>query len=353
MRKKEQMLFDTVTKELHNEHTNQTVTFTMRPFAPGDEPGLIACIRDEYGDSYFKRDFYDEKKLREKAMGDHYVFFVAEANSEIAGMEIFALFTENGDDYIEPASQILKQNYRGFGLAAELVAYTFPLAKAMKPSALFVHAVTFHPITQWVCGEQGMIPTGFRLGSFLAEKMKNSYPKGRCPKHSEGIMILPVEKKDAKTVYFPRELHGYAREIYQSLGMHAELSDHREGFSSDRCELSVQTDELQRTVLIQLLRPGADLFEQIRALMAAHTDPYWTYQITISSNDSTAATVYEGLIDLGFFFTGIKAACGEKEQFYMQWCGNLELHMEEYVLTEDFQVLRDEIQKFYAGRAKE
>ena len=206
MRNKGEVRFPTVTKALCNEQTNETVEFTMRPFAAGDEQGMVACIRDEYGDSYFKQDFYDPAKLLEKAMGEHYVFFVAEANNEIVGMEVFALFTENGDDYIEPASQILKKAYRGYGLAAELVAYTFPLAKEMKPAALFVHAVTFHPITQRVCGEQGMVPTGFRLGSFLAEKMQNSYPKGMCPKHSEGIMILPVEKLAAGKVYLPREL---------------------------------------------------------------------------------------------------------------------------------------------------
>ena len=350
MRKKEQMLFHTVTKELHNEHTDQTVAFTMRPFAPGDEPGLIACIRDEYGDSYFKRDFYDEEKLREKAMGDHYVFFVAEADSEIAGMEIFALFTENGDDYIEPASQILKQNYRGFGLAAELVAYTFPLAKSMKPSALFVHAVTFHPITQWVCGEQGMIPTGFRLGSFLAEKMHNSYPKGSCPKHSEGIMILPVQNQAAGTVYLPEELTDYAARCYDRLGMTYTICSQSAALPQTAAVLAVNTDELQQTVLIRILQSGADLISQIRQIMAAHTQSYWTYQITISSDQGYAVAEYEQLLEIGFFFTGLKAACGEKEQFYMQWCGDMELHMEEYVLTEDFQAIRDEIQTFYGRR---
>lgn len=352
MLKKEQVLFDTVTKELQNEHTGEIVAFTMRPFAPGDEPGLIACIRDEYGDSYFKRDFYDKKKLLEKAMGDHYVFFVAEADGEIAGMEIFALFTENGDDYIEPASQILKRNYRGYGLAAALVAYTFPMAKAMKPSALFVHAVTFHRITQWVCGEQGMIPTGFRLGSFLAEKMQNSYPKGSCPKQSEGIMILPVEKKDAGTVYLPDELADYVARCYDRLGMTCTICSQRAALPQTAAVLAVHTDELQRTVLIRILQSGADLIPQIREIMAAHTQPYWTYQITISADQGYAVAEYEQLHEIGYFFTGLKAACGEKEQFYMQWCGDMELCMEEYVLTAEFQELRDEIQAFYERRIR-
>ena len=85
MLKKEQVQFPAVTKELYNEQKNESIVFSMRPFASGDEQGLLECIRDEYGDSYFKRDFYDVGKLREKAMGEHYVFFVAEACGEIAG----------------------------------------------------------------------------------------------------------------------------------------------------------------------------------------------------------------------------------------------------------------------------
>lgn len=353
MLRKDQVQFPVVMKKLTNEHTKESRTFTMRTFETGDEQGMIACIRDEYGESYFKRDFYDEMKLREKAFGGHYVFFVAETGGEIVGMEIFALFTENGDDYIEPASQILRQKYRGYGLAAELVAYTFPLAKAMQPLALFVHAVTFHPITQKVCGAQGMIPVGFRLGSFLAEKMHNSYPKGRCPKHSEGVMILPVTKKAAGTVYLPRELADYAARCYERLEMTYSICDQREALPPDAAELEVVTDELQRTVLIRIVRSGADLAMQIRQIMDSHKQPYWTYQITISADCGYAVAEYEELQRIGFFFTGIKAACGEKEQFYMQWCGDMELHMEEYALTDDFMILRDQIQVFYDRRRME
>ncbi len=351
MLSKSKIEFPPVTKELCHYKTGEKKTFTMRPFAPGDEAGMIACIRDEYADSYFKRDFYDPDKLREKALGDHYVFFVAQTDEEIAGMEIFALFTELGDDYIEPASQIFKPVYRGYGLAAALVEYTFALAKQMQPAALFVHAVTFHSITQRVCGAQGMIPTGFRLGSFLAERMHNSYPIGNCPKHSEGIMILPVQKTDAGRVYVPKELKEYVSGCYDRLGMGYTLCFDREELPGRSAELSVITDELQRTVLIRILQSGDDLIHQVQQIMEPHDpDSLYTYQIALPADSGAAITEYEQLKELGFFFTGLKAACGRSEQFYMQWCGSLELHMEEYVLTEDFARLRDEILHFYNTR---
>lgn len=352
MRQKADQQFHRTEKELCNTRTGERCVFTMRPYRPGDEAGMIACIRDEYGDSYFKRDFYDEEKLREKALGDHYVFFVAETSGEIAGMEIFVLFTENGDDYIEPASQIFKVRYRGYGLAEELVDYTFALARQMQPKALFVHAVTFHSITQKVCGAQGMIPVGFRLGSFLAEKMENSYPKGRCPKHSEGIMILPVQKKDAGIVYVPERLWEYVSQRYERLGMTYSLCSKRQELPQTQAGLQVVTDELQRTVLITVLRSGADLGRQIAQIMAVHREPCWTYQVTLSADSGYAIAEYEQLHGMGFFFTGLKAACAQKEQFYMQWCGDLELHMEDYILTEEFVSVRDQIEHFYEERVR-
>lgn len=353
MLKKEEVQFPKLTKKLHNEHTNEICIFTLRPFEPGDEQGMIECIRDEYGDSYFKRDFYDPEKLREKAMSDHYVFFAAEADGEIAGMQIFVLFTEDGDDYIETASQILRLKYRGFGLAPELVSYTFPIAEAMQPKAHFVYAVTFHTITQKVFGvEQGMVPTGFRLGTFLTEKMHNNYPKGKCPKYSEGVLILPISKKDAGTVYLPEELFDYASDCYERLGMRYRLCSERMELPDQPAELAVVIDDLQQTVMIHILKSGRNLSEQISRIMEGHTQPCWSCHVTVSADCGYAIAEYEQLCELGFFFTGIKAACGAKEQFFMQWCGDMELHMEEYTLLEDFQTLRDEIQRFYDRRVR-
>lgn len=352
MLSKDKVQFPPLERELENQSTGAHVRFRMRPFACGDEQGMIDCIRDEYADSYFKRDFYDPAMLREKALGGHYVFFVAEAEGEIAGMEIFELFCEHGDDYIEPASQILRLKYRGFGLSAALVEYTFPLAKAMRPLGLFVHAVTFHTITQKVCEAQGMRATGFRLGRFLTEKMHNSYERGRCPKYSEGIMILPLEKREAGTVYVPGELREVVSDCYDRLGMNYALCHEGMSLPSAPAELLVSVDELQRMVLIRLERYGVDLVDRVRESLADREQSGWTCQIKLPTCDGCAVTAYEQLREIGFFFTGVQAACSDREWIYMQWCGDMELYLEDYALTEEFCLLRDAIKRFYDGRRK-
>ena len=166
-------------------------------------------------------------------------------------------------------------------------------------------------------------------------------------------MILPLQKKDAGVVYVPEALADYVSDCYERLGMTYQLCFDREELPQTPALLQVTTDELQRTVLIRVLRNGADLARQVAQIMALHEmQPCWTYQITLSADRGYAIAEYEQLQNIGFFFTGLKAACARTEQFYMQWCGDLELHMEDYRLTEEFVRVRRQIQQFYEERER-
>ncbi|MCR5509193.1 MAG: GNAT family N-acetyltransferase [Lachnospiraceae bacterium] len=336
--------------ELVSNDGDRTV-FLMRPFRSGDEAGMIGCVTEEYGSSYFKKDFYDEDRIREDAVSGKYVFFVAEADGEIAGMEIFHIF-KDGEDYIEPASQIIRKKYRKYGLSGALVNYTLPLAEKMGPCALFVHAVTFHRSTQNVCEAYGMIPTGFRLGSFLTEKMHNSYEKYDCDKYSEGIMVLPVAKKKAGTVYVPKELESYTDKIYKRLKVDYNIS----GRSPDtvggagipeRSEIVISRDNEQRFAAARVLTPGRDIALKMKELIASFPDePGWVIQVMLNMSSPSVFYEYDELKKAGFFFSGLKPVCGPDESMYMQWIGDTKLNMEGYALTESFDEIRRDIEAF-------
>ena len=126
---------------------------------------------------------------------------------------------------------------------------------------------------------------------------------------------------------------------------------HRGARPQGSAQLETVTDELQRTVLIRVIRSGADLVSQVTQIMACHeAEPCWTYQITLQADRGYAIAEYEQLRKIGFFFTGLKAACAQIEQLLMQWCGELELHMEDYILTGEFEAIRQRIKQFYEGR---
>lgn len=331
-----------------------TKEFLMRPYRIGDENGIREIVTEEYGLSYFKKDFYDPELIKSDALSDRYRFFVAEADGNVVGLEIFHIFA-GAEDYLEPASQILRKNYRNYGLAAAMVDYTFKIAKEMEPSALFVHAVTFHISTQYVCGEYGMVPTGFRLGSFMTEKMQNSYSLGKCDKYSEGIMIYPVSKHNAGTIYIPGEVRNFAEKIYGRLGVEYSMAplpdreniDHiRESLPAES-NMDIKKDSDQRIVKVNVLSEGADIPGKMQEIIDSFGDePYWVIQIALCTNSKGVYCLYEDLKDIGFFCAGLKPMCGDCERMYMQWIGDTNLNMSEYILTDAFNEIRRDIENF-------
>ena len=341
-------------KILKDRKSGKQMEFVLRCFKKGDEAGMVRCVRDEYGDSYFKTFFYDTDKIVEYAAGDDYDFFVAEADDRIAGMEIFTYFMSEGECYIEPASQILGRDFRGYGLSKELVDYTFRILEQLKPAAIFVHAVTFHSFTQHTCEKKDMVPVGFRLGSFLTERMENSYVKGRCDKYSEGILIKAVGKKDAGTIYLPEELIEFGHKIYRRLGVRYRIETIPCKWEDRRVEKGVYLlgiDEAQQFVKVQIRESGKDLKSRMEELIQRYRGKgKWSIQISIYSDVPYVKEEYEQLKKLGFFFTGLKPLCGEREQFYMRWVDDWNLCMEDYVLTDQFAELCEDIERFYEKR---
>ncbi|MCR4754795.1 MAG: hypothetical protein K5868_04595 [Lachnospiraceae bacterium] len=328
--------------------------FLMRPYKPGDEVGIKEIVMEEYGQSYFKKDFYNLEWIKRNALSDKYRFFVSEADGIVVGLEIFHVFAD-AEDYLEPASQILLKDYRSYGLAAAMVDYTFEIAMKMEPSALFVHAVTFHISTQHVCGEYGMIPTGFRLGSFMTEKMHNSYALGKCDKYSEGIMIYPVAKKNAGILYIPDEVGSFADKIYGRLGVEYDMADvpHAEEIKAIRESMSAESrmdikrDSDQRMVTVNVLKEGADIPSKMQEIIDSFEDkPYWVIQISLCTSSKGVYCLYDDLKKIGFFFAGLKPLCGDCERMYMQWIGGTNLNMAEYALTDGFKEIRQDIECF-------
>ncbi len=341
---------------LTNKKTGEIKAFILRSFQPGDEEGMLSCVKEEHENTYFKAYFYDPVLLRQKAESGEYIFFVAEEEGEIVGIELLRIFHQKGEDYIEPASQIIRRDYRGFGLSEAMVDYTFAVAKDLEPSALFVHAAMYHSITQHVCESYGMEPVGFEIGSFLTEVMKNSFAMEGVDKYSAGTLCYPVKKKCAGRVYLPKELAEYAAFIYDKLGAEYEIETEKinDTVSAVTSEIDVSMEnEVNRYISITIHQWGDDLLQKISQIMAEHeNEKNWTYLLVVNIDTPEFLTWYKRLKERGFFFGGMQPLCGEHERVFLYWVGDLELQMERYRVTEKFSVIRDKIEKFYKGRVQ-
>lgn len=363
MKKMEDIQVEPERIRLTHRETGEEKEFLLRPFVAKDVEGVMACVRSEYGDSYFKPFFYDKEKILEKAFSDHYDFFVAETDGEIAGFEIFT-YPDAPDEFVEAASQILNRRYRGYGMSGVMVDYIFSVLERLEPASIFVHAVTFHTSTQITYVKRGMTPTGYRLGRFLTKMMENSYKKGRCDKYSEGILIKPVAKRDAGTVYLPEEVTDFGTRVYRELGVRYEVrtcpAGSEETLGQDTWsalpetgEYRVTVDEIQQFVEVYVIREGRDLSRQVAEQVESCLGKgFYTVQVILPVDTAAVFVYYKELKAAGLFFTGMRPLCGPREQMYMQWVDDWNLCTEDYDLTEQFRKVEREIDAFYRRRER-
>lgn len=334
--------------------------FLLRKSRPGDEEGMLACIRDEYGETYFKRDFYRPEYLRQEAESGHITFLVAEqtASRETAGMLILKEFYPE-ESMCEIASQIFRKKYRGYGLAMPFFEYGMDILLSRNYSAAYCLPVLFHDVTQRLLQRLGLIATGFVLNVFDMEHTTHSYQNGRNVKHSQGIQIRALGKRDAGELYIPGEYQEFCRMIYDRLGVRYQIRAEEQKQAAGQQEqkpdtgkkyrplsscMSVRQDSSQSSLEIRVRRTGADLPEQIKAVHSRYPlTGRQTANVFLNINDEHAVWAYERLKGMGYFFTGLKPLCSEREYMVLHNPGEVEIYFEDYVLSEEFDEMRQHI----------
>lgn len=341
----------------------QSITVRLRLSRAGDENGMIACVRDEYGDTYFKSGFYDAKYLRKEAEEGVITFLIAETDEDgIIGMMILKEFYPK-ESMCEIASQIFRKKYRGYGLAMPFFEYGMGILLSRNYSAAFCLPVLFHDVTQRLLYRLGMRATGLVMNVFDMDHIIHSYNNGRNRKHSQGIQIRAVGKRDAGTLYLPEEHYGFCRDIYASLGAVFTIAaaDIRRLPDGDNHETDDQTqrlpvytemeyanDDLQHSLTIDIRRAGCDLAKRITKLHTRYPlQGKQTAVIFLNCNDPGAVWAYETLQEMGYFFTGLKPLCSEREYIVLHHEGEVEIFFEDYWVSGEFANLIGYVETCY------
>lgn len=341
----------------------QSITVRLRLSRAGDENGMIACVRDEYGDTYFKSGFYDPKYLRKEAEEGVITFLIAETDEDgIIGMMILKEFYPK-ESMCEIASQIFRKKYRGYGLAMPFFEYGMGILLSRNYSAAFCLPVLFHDVTQRLLYRLGMRATGLVMNVFDMDHIIHSYNNGRNRKHSQGIQIRAVGKRDAGTLYLPEEHYGFCRDIYASLGAIFTIAaaDIRRLPDDDNHETDDQTqrlpvytemeyanDDLQHSLTIDIRHAGRDLVKRITKLHTRYPlQGKQTAVIFLNCNDPGAVWAYETLQEMGYFFTGLKPLCSEREYIVLHHEGEVEIFFEDYWVSGEFANLIGYVETCY------
>ena len=338
------------------------LTITLREYRPGDEEGMIACIRDEYKDTYFKRGFYEPAYIKEESDSGHITCLVAQTKAgEIAGMLILKNFFPK-EDMCEIASQIFRKKYRGYGLAMPFFEYAMDILLKGNYSAAYCLPVLFHDVTQRLLYRLGMHATGFILNVFDIEQIAPSYHNGKNTKHSQGIQIRAAGKQDAGMLYLPEEHQAFGIKIYNGLGvkfnMEQKNEDNEDGLQPESVDIEYalppvslihfRQNELQQSLEISIYLVGEDLAMRIEELHKKYPlKDRQTAGIFLNCNDKNAVWAYRLLEKKGYFFTGLKPLCSKKEYMVLHNPGEVEIYFEDYVVSEEFETLLNYIAKAY------
>jgi len=339
-------------KQLPDEEGSSALTVTLRAYEPGDEEGMIACIRDEYGDTYFKRGFYDAAHLRKEAEKGKYTFLTAQTRAgEIAGMLVLE---EMEGALCEVKSLFIRKKYRGYGLAGPFLEYGAAMVRDKSYAAACCHSVLFHSITQKLLHRQGFCATGFLLNVFDAARMAHSYHNGRNRKFSLGLQLLPIRKRNAGTLYVPQEHKAFVERIYKSLSMvfrTVHKGRNRQRDMPSVSELSVQPDGEQNSLEIRILHTGADLPERMRKIHAAYPlTGKWTANVMLNINEIFAVWAYGKLTELHYFFAGLRPMGDAGEYMVLHNPGEVTCFLEDYVVSPEFAEVLKYVRKYYERR---
>lgn len=345
--------------QLYHRETGERLEVTFRTLEERDAEGVVECIRDEYGDTYFKRDFYNPEFIRKEHREGIITFLVAVTDmADVAGVMILKEFFPY-EFMIEIATQIFKKKYRGYGMAEHMFDYGMTILQEMPCSAVYSLPVTFHAISQRLLRMRGLIGCGFIFSVFDMGKIQQSYGKRKNLKHSQGIQILAKDKTNGGTLYIPSEQKGFTGWLYKKLGVTCHLADvpeDREWNTGDRhapCQVMKTIDWIQSSAAITIYRTGSGLKEYVEMILEEYGKlPHFTLNVFLNVNDPGAVAAYYLLKDYGFFFAGFKPLCSENEFMVMHNPLAVPINFDDYILTEEFRDLSQYVEVFYEERQR-
>ncbi len=314
--------------------------YTYRLARVEDIPQIISCVKQEYGQSYYRRDFYNPKDL-EKYIERKNLFVVSDGPN-LCGIQSM-IDHKPEDDFIEGASQIFFKKYRGLGLPKKLVKYTYDIAKNMDYSCIYATAVTFHKITQRMCEKEGMVPVGFNFGSYITALMNNSFQLGKSEKYIQAILVLPVQKRDAKTIYVDSKTKSLAEYVYGNLKVDYKISTEEKKPQQKESVIKEKINQREQELFIRVEEIGEDLVIRVKDLMKSYQGDLWTVQIILLCDCRESIWAQQELKKEGFFVAGFRPLCNKREQIYLQHIGDVKFCIEELDLTDGFRDLINRI----------
>ncbi len=170
----------------------------IRDIKKEDAKDVVELFKLNYGDTYYKKSFYDPKTWVEMVESEKYYPVVAEVKGRIVGQ---FLLTKNDKYNGEIGAVVVHPDFQGRGLMNKMFDYLLKKAESLGLYAIYGEAIMFHPFSQKANLKHGMIETALQLGevaSWIAQK------DIKFEKRSGTLVGYKIFKKQKRSLYAPK-----------------------------------------------------------------------------------------------------------------------------------------------------
>ena len=302
--------------------------------------GLLLCIREEYGDTYIDRRIYNLAWLMEETRAGRLITAIAVTDGGEAAACI--CLRENPPFYGvgDLSMHVVRRAYRHYGIGTHLVAWLMAMPEAERFSAIGSHNATFHTMSQRESYACGLRPCGMLFNLYLSQGFVHSHAN-IGEKLSYAVAAMPHERRGVR-LCMPSAHQAFAQRYYQSVGVPVCLIP--AGGPAAVSDMTVLEDPAHHTLTLCLERCGADLKEQVLALLERHQDePMQTAAACVELSSPTAAWGYQVLSDLGFFFSGLQPFCRDRQYLLMHHPMRVKIPFDQMKIDPDYQAMYEEV----------
>ena len=181
----------------------------IRDAKKGDGKDIVELFKENYGDTYYKKSFYDPKTWDKMIESDKYYPIVAEYKGKVIGQFLLSLNDEyNG----EIGAVVVHPDFKGRGLMNKMFDYLIKKAESLGLYAIYGEAIMFHPFSQKANLKHGMIETALQLGevaSYIAQK------DIKFEKRTATLVGYKLFKTTPKSLYIPKIYEKIIKDRYK------------------------------------------------------------------------------------------------------------------------------------------
>lgn len=300
----------------------------LQDFVAEDAAGMVSCIFEEYGKSYFLPAFYQKDYLCRLQESAKTHFLVAKCMGEVVAM--LALHYRGKSAFL--STGIVKKAYRGLGILGKLFHLAIEKAKEKGLFTLYCRSVAYHDITQRRLEELGFTPTAFLMAEFLTQG-QYSYKKDKNLKHPHILLVRHLQgPKTSGKIFLDAAYKNVAASIYQELAISVEIAEVSLPLAA-KTHLHTEYDDSQYVTSIFIHRAGADLLECVKKSAASRQNALQTVNVFLNINSVDAVAACKFLCAEGYFFTGFFPLYYEEEYMVFHHAMSLSCDFMSFSLT--------------------